>query len=80
MPDNKVRKILVEGYIKSPELLEYKLYQIFKTLSNPEQVAIHNDIMDDVKLIVGGGIKNLVEKVTNVIILEGRAELLKEKK
>ena len=79
MPE-PARKTLIEGYAKSPELLEYKLYQIFKPFTNPEQVAVYNDIMDDVILIVGERIKELVEKVAAEIILAGRAEMLKDKK
>ena len=77
---NPARKILIEGYSKSPELLEYKLLQVFKSLSNPEQVAVYNDIMDDISLIVGDGLKDLVEKIASEIVLAGGAELLKEKK
>jgi len=77
---NPARKILIEGYSKSPELLEYKLLQVLKTLTGPEQVAVHNDIMDDINLIVGDGKEDLVQKVAGEIILTGKAELLKEKK
>lgn len=79
-PFKKVRQDIVLGYSKSPELLECRLYQIFKTLSNQEQVAVHNDIMDDVKLMVGEGIKDLIEKVAQEIINTGKAEMVKEKK
>lgn len=74
------RKTIIEGYCKSPELLEYKLFQVFKSLANPEQVAVHNDIMDDISLIVGDGLTDFVVKVADEIVLAGRAELLKEKK
>lgn len=79
-PATKVRKTLINGYSIAPELLEYKLYQVFKPLSNTEQVAVHNDIMDDVSLMVGAGVKDLVEKVAQEIINTGKAEMMKEKK
>lgn len=78
-PNTKVRQMLIDGYSTAPKLLEYKLYQVFKILSNQEQVAVHNDILDDVKLMVGVGIKDLVEKVAQEIINVGKAEMLKEK-
>lgn len=36
--------------------------------------------MDDVKLMVGEGIKDLIEKVAQEIINTGKAEMVKEKK
>jgi len=78
-PDNKARRTLVEGFSKSPELLEYKLYQVFTVLSNEGMVAIHNDAIADVAQMVGGGLKNLVEEVAQSILNVSKAELLKEK-
>ena len=74
----KARKILVENYAIAPELLEYKLFQVIKPLDNDVQVAVHNDIMFDVQLMVGNAMKELVEKFAQAIILIGRAEVLKD--
>lgn len=78
-PDNKVRRMLASNYEIAPELLEYKLYQVLKPLDSQEQVAVHNDIMFDIQLMVGGGMKDLIEKVATAIILIGKAEAVKEK-
>lgn len=77
-PDEKVRRMLVNSYETARELLEYKLYQILKPLESQEQVAVHNDIMFDIQLMVGGSMKDLVEKVVNDIILVGKAEIAKD--
>lgn len=73
------RKTLIYGYSVAPRLLELRLYQIFRPLDNPEQVAVHNDIMDDINVMVGEGIKGLVEKIAQEIINVGKSEIMKEK-
>jgi hypothetical protein len=77
-PDNKVREKLVTNYETASELLEYKLYQVLKPLETQEQVAVHNDIMFDIQLMVGEGMVDLIEKVVADIILIGKAEVAKE--
>jgi len=77
-PDEKVRRMLVTNYEAGPELLEYKLYQVLKPLESQEQVAVHNDIMFDIQLMVGEGMKDLIEKVVHDIILAGKAEIAKQ--
>lgn len=77
-PDNKVREKLVTNYEAASELLEYKLYQVLKPLKTQEQVAVHNDIMFDIQLMVGEGMVDLIEKVVADIILIGKAEVAKE--
>lgn len=77
-PDNKVRRMLVTNYEATPELLEYKLYQVLKLLETQEQVAVFNDIMFDIQLMVGEGMKDLVEKVVADIILVGKSEVVKD--
>lgn len=74
------RKTLIYSYSVAPRLLELRLYQIFRQLENPEQVAVHNDIMDDINVMVGEGLEGLVEKVAQEVINVGKAELVKEKK
>ena len=76
--DKEVQSMLVTGYETACELLEYKLYQILKPLESQEQVAVHNDIMFDIQLMVGEGMKDLVEKVAADIILLGKAEVVKD--
>lgn len=77
---NKARRTLVDGYAKSPELLEYKLYQVFTILGNDAMTAVHNDVMVDIANMVGDGLKGLVEKVAQSILDVSKAELTKEKK
>lgn len=77
-PDKKVQQILVTNYEIAPELLEYKLYQVLKPLETQEQIAVHNDIMFDIQLMVGEGMKDLIEKVVADIILVGKGELAKD--
>lgn len=79
-PDNKARRILVDGYTKSPELLEYKLYQVFDSLNSEAKVAVHNDINFDIGLMVGDGREKLVQEVAQSILNISKSELLKEKK
>ena len=79
-PENKARRTLVDGFSKSPELLEYRLYQVFTVLGNEAVVAIHNDAIADIAQMVGGGLKILVEEVAQSILNVSKAELLKEKK
>lgn len=76
-PDNRARTALVEGYTKSPELLEYKLYQVFTKLGSDAMVAVHNDIITDIEVMAGGGLKKLVEEIAQSIINVSKAELLK---
>jgi len=76
----KARRTLVEGYDTSPQLLEYKLFQIFTNLTSQEQVAVFNDIMDDIQIMVGESKTILVEKIARAIINTGMAEMMKEKK
>ena len=77
-PDEKVQRMLVNNYETARELLEYKLYQVLKPLKSQEQVAVHNDIMFDIQLMVGEGMKDLVEKIVDGIVLVGKAEVVKD--
>ena len=79
-PDNKARRTLVDGYAKSPELLEYKLYQVFEGLKGEAQIAVHNDITFDIRLMIGDGLKKFVEDVVQSILNVSQSELNKEKK
>lgn len=77
-PDKKVQQMLVTNYEVAPELLEYKLYQVLKPLETQEQIAVHNDIMFDIQLMAGEGMKDLIEKVVADIILVGKGEVAKD--
>lgn len=79
MAEDKARRILVDGYSKSPELLEFKLHQVFDVLANDAVVAVHNDVIQDIANMVGDGKKKLVEEVAQSILNVSKAELLKEK-
>lgn len=80
IPKNKIRRTLVDGYSKSPELLEFKLQQVFGVLANDAAVAVHNNSIEDIVIMVSGGQDELVEKVAQVILNVSKAEFLKEKK
>jgi hypothetical protein len=74
------QNILVKNYSVAPDLLVYKLYQVFATLDTPEKIAVYNDIMADIKTIIGGNIERLCEDVARLIIQAGKEDLQKEKK
>ena len=77
-PDEKVQRMLVNNYETAPELLEYHLCEVFKILETQDDVAGHNRVIFDIQLMVGEGMKDLVEKVVNDIILIGKAEVVKD--
>ncbi len=74
----KEQSILVKNYSIAPELLEYKLYQVFKPLNTPDQVAVFNDVIQDIGFIVGGNIGRLAKDVAGLIIQAGKEDMMKE--
>lgn len=51
------------------EFLGYKLERLFSKIENESDVALHNDIVQDVMLIIGTGEEvNLVRKMADFIL------------
>lgn len=75
----KEQSILVKNYNLAPQLLEYKLYQVLKPLSTSDQVAVFNDVIQDIQYIVGGNIGRLAKDIAGLIIQAGKEDMMKEK-
>ncbi len=74
----KEQSILVKNYDLAPQLLEYKLYQVFKLLKTPDQIAVFNDVIQDIEFIIGGNIERLATDVARLIIQAGKEDMMKE--
>ena len=73
------QSILVKNYDLAPQLLEYKLYQVFKKLETSDQVAVFNDVIQDIGFIIGGNIERLATDVARLIIQAGKEDMMKAK-
>ena len=71
----KAQEILVKNYSIAPDLLTYKLYQIFRVLDTPEKVAVFNDTMQDIHYIIGDSIEPLLIEMTRLIVETGKSDM-----
>lgn len=71
----QAQEVLVKNYGIAPDLLTYKLYQIFRVLDTPEKVAVFNDTMQDIHYIIGGNQEAFLAQLTRLIIEAGKSDM-----
>lgn len=74
MINNKFRNLLINDYnVMGNGYLAYRLQRLFKHLETPEDVVLHNDIADEISIMIGEDRTNLK------LLLDGIAGIITSK-
>lgn len=70
------RKIISDAYNNAgSEFLAYRLTQVFAKIETQNDIALHNDVMREIDLMVQGSVEELLKDIADRILLYSRKGL-----
>ena len=71
MANKEFRNLLIADYQNlGGRYLAYRLQKVFRRLSTPEDIALHNDVVDEISVMIGD------DKTNIKLLLDGIVDIL----
>ena len=68
-PDEQHRELLKDAYAAAGvDFLAYKLKRVFMRIETPEDIALHNDVLDEMLIMIEADMPGFFRKLANIVL------------